>query len=113
MLPVIVLTNSSLTDGTTKVKTELVSRAAEAGNVITATSFEIAWQEWVHGKTVVSAMSVFVKQSDAELVIETLLGLPVDMSRSIDYPTMYDYKVMMASDQGDVDGSRRDAVPSN
>ena len=42
LLPVIVLANSSLTDGATKVKTELVSRAAEAGNTITATCFEIA-----------------------------------------------------------------------
>ena len=110
MLPVIVLANSSLTDGLTKVKTELVSRAAEVGNATTATCFEIAWQEWFHGGTVVSAMAVLVKQSDAELVTKTFLELPVDMSRSIDHPTTYDYKVMLVSDQEDVESSRRQAV---
>jgi len=51
-------------------------------------------------------MAVLVKQSDAELVTKIFLELPVDMSRSIDYPIAYDYKVMLASDQGDVDSSR-------
>jgi len=45
-------------------------------------------------------MTVFVKQANAELVIETLLGLPVDMSRLADYPTTYDFKMMLTSSQG-------------
>ena len=55
------LANSNLNDGTTRVKEELLSRAAEASQAFKYTSFEIAWHEWVYGVTVDSAMAVFVK----------------------------------------------------
>jgi len=43
-------------------------------------------------------MTVLFKQEEAEIVTETLLGLIVDMSRSIDYPITYEYNMMLTSD---------------